>query len=269
MEQARDASLREIRDLIMALPPWGERPAMPGERPFGLLGALADWAAAGQGRPRLTLGRPRVAVFWGRWADGPDADGGPSLDDLQSGEGRLNALCQAKDTELRVYEMAVDAGSALEHRECATAMAYGMTAVEDGLDLLCLAAVGAGRAKAAAGLAAAAVGSDPLAGLAQQGGHALSALAGAVIAARMARVPVLLDGFAALAAAGVLHGINSSALDHCVLAQPAMGPDAAALQRRLGKEAVLDLGIGGEDGSAAVLVLGLLRDAVAAGDAAG
>ena len=83
------------------------------------------------------------------------------------------------------------------------------------------------------------------------------------MAARVGRVPVVLDGAAALAAAAALHAIDPAALDHCVLAQEPEAAWGRSLKRRLGKEAVLDLGIAAEDGSAALLVLGLLRGALA------
>ncbi len=79
----------------------------------------------------------------------------------------------------------------------------------------------------------------------------------------MARVPVILDGFGALAAAAALHRLDGSALDHCVLAQQAPGGAFRDLQERLGKASVIDLGVTADDGSAALLVLGLLRGALA------
>src|SRR6202035_5847234 len=45
---------------------------------------------------------------------------------------------------------------------------------------------------------------DPLELLRRLGGYELAAIAGAVLAARMGRVPVVLDGFTATAAAAVL-----------------------------------------------------------------
>ena len=269
-----DQSLAEIGALIATLPPWEDATdarVSLGEPSFGLLDGLAAWIAAGQRREIARLDRPRAAVFFGNWPAGDAGDGGVALAALQSGDARLNGLCRLHDAELRVYEMTVDGGgAALSPEACATAMAYGMTAVEDGLDLLCVSAVGAGCDRAAADLAVAVAGvadtdgtegrvGAALAALAHHGGHALSALAGALIAARMARVPVLLDGFAALAAAGVLQAGNAGALDHCVLAQQLDGTAARRLQEWLSKEAVLDLGIDGGDGCAALLVLGLLR----------
>ena len=274
MNHTQAVPLDEIRMLLDALPPWPEAAGTedaPGS--LGLLDGLAAWAAAGQGRGQVRLDRPRAALFLGNWdtgGDGGDDGGGAAqaaLDDIRAGRSPLNALCRHHDAELRVYEMAVegDAGVSLSERECATAMAYGMTVVEDGLDLLCLAAAGPGRERAAEALAAALLGSDndPLALLARHGRHALAALAGAVIAARMARVPVILDGFAALAAGAALFRLDPAALDHCALAQQLDRAAPRRLQDALGKGAVLDLAIAAEDGSAALLVLGLLRSALA------
>lgn len=276
MEDRFDPSMGEIRALIEALPPWAEgaeaapdgaAPEEPGS--LGLVDTLSNWVAAGQGRAVPRLERPRTAVFFGNWGETGAGAGHASLDAIRSGRARLNGLCRVQDAELRVYEMAFDAPAGVEgepgltQKECATAMAYGMMAVEDGLDLLCVAAAGPGLTQAAGKLAAA-VGdvSEPLSALARHGDHALSALAGALVAARMARVPVILDGAAALAAGAVLQRINADALDHCVLAQQLAGP-GRALQETLGKAAVLDLGETAEDGSAALLVLGLLRSAAA------
>lgn len=277
MTDTPDPSLAEIRSLIEGLPPWGDgrtpnsgNMAIPEAGSLGLLDGLAAWMGAGTGRFPPRLERPRAAVFLGRWRESGDAEAASMLDALRSGRARLNALCRAYDAELRVYEMAIAAGAGgLTQQQCAAAMAYGMTAVEEGLDLLCLAAPGPGASEAAARLSdslfddAGGAGGDPLAALARHGGHALGALAGAVAAARVARVPVILDGFAALAAAAALHRMNRSALDHCVLAQQAPAGGYRELQERLGKESVFDLGIAAEDGSAGLLVLGLLRGALA------
>jgi nicotinate-nucleotide--dimethylbenzimidazole phosphoribosyltransferase len=276
MNETQAAPLDEIRMLMDALPTWPDA-AETGEAEdgLGLLDGLAAWAAAGQGRNSVSLDRPRAALFLGNWEPDRDAGGDgaaqAALEDVRAGRSRLNALCRHHDAELRVYEMAVDdgagsdTGGGLSAQECATAMAYGMTVVEDGLDLLCLAAAGPGRERAAEALARALSdgNGDPLAALARHGGHALAALAGAVIAARMARVPVILDGFAALAAAAVPARLARGALDHCALAQQLDGPAPRRLQDALGKAAVLDLAIAAEDGSAALLVLGLLRSALA------
>jgi nicotinate-nucleotide--dimethylbenzimidazole phosphoribosyltransferase len=279
MADSIEPSLGEVRALIEALPPWTDGKdsgALDGA--LGLVDALAAWVAGGQGKPLPCLDRPRTAVFFGNWggdsAGGP-ADGRAALEAIRSGKSRLNGLCRAQDSELRVYEMVFDApggsdgNGGLTEKECATAMAYGMMAVEDGLDLLCVAAAGPGLTQATGELSRALLQpsgiDDPLTVLARYGDHALSALTGAIVAARMARVPTILDGAGALAAGAALQRIRDDALDHCVLAQRLDG-DGGRLQDSLGKAAVLDLGQTSENGVAALLVLGLLRDAVASLD---
>jgi nicotinate-nucleotide--dimethylbenzimidazole phosphoribosyltransferase len=56
---------------------------------------------------------------------------------------------------------------------------------------------------------------DPLAVAAALGGRELAAIAGAVLAARQRRVPVLLDGFVATSAALPLARLAPGMLDHC------------------------------------------------------
>jgi nicotinate-nucleotide--dimethylbenzimidazole phosphoribosyltransferase len=172
-------------------------------------------------------------------------------------------------------------------------MAYGMMAVEPGVDLLVLAAMGAGNDAAAAALAAClfggtlpdwlGAGADPrlaeavAAGLArhrgaagdsfdalrQVGGFELAAVAGAIMAARLARVPVVLDGFAATAAAAVVFAADPRGLDHCLVAQRAAAPGHARLLGAIGTEPLLDLGLETGDGAAGTLAVALLKAAVA------
>mgnify|MGYP003694310461 CR=1 FL=1 len=77
-----------------------------------------------------------------------------------AGGAAINQLCKAADAELRVYEMALDrptadftAEPAMSEEDCAKAMAYGMMAVEPGLDLLCLGEMGIANTTSAAALA--------------------------------------------------------------------------------------------------------------------
>src|SRR5437763_1033874 len=56
---------------------------------------------------------------------------------------------------------------------------------------------------------------DPLTLLAAVGGEEIAAIAGAIVAARRGRIPVLLDGYACTAAAAVLFAADRRATDHC------------------------------------------------------
>lgn len=189
--------------------------------------------------------------------------------------------------------------AALDERACAATMAFGMEAVAGGVDLLCLGDLGVGSSTVAAALLAALFGgggaewvgqgsgadaammvrkavavddalachgahlSDPLEALRRVGGREFAAIAGAIIAARMQKVPVLIDGLATLAAAAVLHAANPAALDHCLLASRPVEPEGARAAERLGLAPLLDLRIGHGEAVAAGFAAGTVKAAAA------
>ncbi len=188
---------------------------------------------------------------------------------------------------------------AMSEEDCALAMAYGMMTVEPGIDVVALGEMGIGNTAAAAalccglfggraadwvgpgtGIAGAALGrkvdivdaavalhraqaSDPFDMLRRLGGRELAAIAGAILAARRAHVPVVLDGYACTAAAAVLHAADPRALDHCIVAHRSAEPGHARLLDRIGKQPLLDLGMRLGEASGATLALALLKAALA------
>jgi nicotinate-nucleotide--dimethylbenzimidazole phosphoribosyltransferase len=190
-------------------------------------------------------------------------------------------------------------GPAMDEARCARAMAYGMMAAETGIDVLCLGEMGIANTTSAAALCLALFGGeagdwvgpgtgvagealerktetvrlgverhrdlsdDPLAVLAALGGEELAAIAGAIVAARMGHIPVLLDGYACTAAAAVLHRLDPAALDHCLVAHRSAEPAHGALCERLGKRPLLDLGMRLGEASGAALAVALLKAACA------
>ncbi|HXU58348.1 MAG TPA: nicotinate-nucleotide--dimethylbenzimidazole phosphoribosyltransferase [Verrucomicrobiae bacterium] len=285
-------------------------------KPPGALGRLEElshWLCLWQARHPPRLDKVRVAVFAGNHgvaARGVSAY--PAEVTVQmvanfiAGGAAVNQLCLAAGAELRVYEMDLDhptadfsAEPALSEEECAKAFAYGMMAVEPGLDLICLGEMGIANTTSAAALCCALFGgsaaewvgpgtgvvgealarkiavvdealalhrpalSDPFEVIRRLGGRELAAIAGAVIAARLAHVPVLLDGFAATTAASVLEAAMPGALDHCVVAHCSAEPGHRRLLERLGKKPLLDLGMRLGEASGAALAIPLLRGAVA------
>jgi nicotinate-nucleotide--dimethylbenzimidazole phosphoribosyltransferase len=183
----------------------------------------------------------------------------------------------------------------------ANAMAYGMMAAEPGIDVLCLGEMGIGNTTAASTLCAALFGGtgtdwagpgtgvqgealrrkiatidaalaqhralierkDPLALLAAVGGEEFAAIAGAVLAARMGRIPVLLDGFACTAAAAVLYAMDRRALAHCLVAHRSAEPGHARLLEAIGQKPLFDLGLRLGEASGAALAVPLLKAAAA------
>jgi nicotinate-nucleotide--dimethylbenzimidazole phosphoribosyltransferase len=220
------------------------------------------------------------------------------------GGAAVNQLTAMVDADLRVYEMALETptadftqGPAMDEETCARAMAYGMMAVEPGIDLLALGEMGIGNTTAAAAVCHALYGGapadwtgpgtgvsgraldakvaavadgvaanraaldDPLHVLRCLGGQELAAIAGAVLAARLARIPVLLDGYTSCAAAAVLHAVDGALLDHCRIGHRSAEPAHAALAERLGQRPLLDLDMRLGEASGAALAIGIVRAA--------
>jgi nicotinate-nucleotide--dimethylbenzimidazole phosphoribosyltransferase len=84
-------------------------------------------------------------------------------------------------------------------------------------------------------------------------------MAGAILAARSQGVPVLLDGFGAALAAGVLAAADPGAILNVMAADLAEEPAHAALLERLGLEPVLDLGLTVGEGASGAAAAAILR----------
>lgn len=106
-------------------------------------------------------------------------------------------------------------------------------------------------------------GRDPLQVLRCLGGREIAAMAGAMLAARARRIPVILDGFIACAAAAVLQKANPAALDHCIAGHVSAEFAHARLLDALGKTPLLNLGLRLGEGSGAALALGIVKAAAA------
>lgn len=173
----------------------------------------------------------------------------------------------------------------------------GFDSVPEGADLLVLGEMGIGNTTPAAAIACALHGGDPAdwtgrgtgvagsaltrkievvaAGVARHrglapleilralGGRELVALAGATVAARLRRVPVLLDGYVVTAAVAPLEAARPGALDHCQIGHVSAEPGHRRLVAALGKNPLLDFGLRLGEGSGAALAAGLVKAAVA------
>ncbi len=104
---------------------------------------------------------------------------------------------------------------------------------------------------------------DPLEVLRRLGGREIAAMAGAILAARLQRVPVVLDGYVVTAAAAVLHAIAPTALDHCIAGHVSAEGAHREVLERLGKRPLLDLGMRLGEGTGAALAMGLIKAAAA------
>ncbi|MDJ0857604.1 MAG: nicotinate-nucleotide--dimethylbenzimidazole phosphoribosyltransferase [Dinoroseobacter sp.] len=104
---------------------------------------------------------------------------------------------------------------------------------------------------------------DALDLLRRLGGRELAAMAGAIAAARTARIPVVLDGFICTAAAACLEDVRPGALDHCVAGHVSAEAGHVALLAKLGKPPLLSLDLRLGEGSGAATAIGILKAAVA------
>ncbi len=189
--------------------------------------------------------------------------------------------------------------TALDEKSCAGTMAFGMEALASEPDLLVLGEMGIGNTTAAAAIYHALYGGqaedwvgrgtgvddeglrrkadavraavarhksyldEPLQVLARLGGREIAAIAGAIIAARMRRTPVLLDGFVVCSAAAVLLALDDSALDHCLAAHVSAERAHRHALKLIGKTPLFDFGMRLGEGSGAALAVGIVKAAVA------
>jgi nicotinate-nucleotide--dimethylbenzimidazole phosphoribosyltransferase len=96
------------------------------------------------------------------------------------------------------------------------------------------------------------------------GGREIAAMAGALLAARLRRVPVLLDGFIATAAIVPLAQENFRFTEHCLAAHCSAEAGHARLLERLGLDPLLRLGLRLGEGTGAALAVPIMRAALAA-----
>ena len=189
--------------------------------------------------------------------------------------------------------------AAMDEREAAATFAYGFEALDGGVDLLAPGEMGIGNTTSAAAIYTALYGgpaarwtgrgtgvdeaglarknaaieaalalhgphlSDPLEIMRRLGGREIAAMMGAIIAARLNRVPVVLDGYVVCAAAAILHAITPEAIAHCVAGHVSAEGAHRDVLTRLGKEPLLDLGMRLGEGSGAALAIGLIKTALA------
>ena len=192
------------------------------------------------------------------------------------------------------------AGPAMTEAETLDAMNRGAAAVDPQADILTLGEMGIGNSTISAALCAALFGGEvadwvgrgtgsddaglrrkadaiarglarhpdrpPLETLAALGGREQAAICGAVLAARAARIPVILDGFICTAAVAPLFAADPRLLDHCLVGHVSREPGHAKLLSAMGKTAILDLDMRLGEGTGAALALGIVRAALACHD---
>ena len=187
---------------------------------------------------------------------------------------------------------------AMDDRMCAATVAYGMEAIAGKPDCLAIGEMGIGNTTVAAAIFAALYGgtgadwvgrgtgvddaglarkadavdralafhrdelTDPLAILARLGGREVAAMLGALVAARHQKIPVIVDGFVATAAAAIADAVNPEAIDHCIFGHASAESAHARALEQLGVTPLLDLGMRLGEGSGAALGMVLAKTAL-------
>lgn len=224
------------------------------------------------------------------------AAGGAAINQLA-----INAGATLKVVPLSLDRATADftQAAAMDEASFLEAVCEGFGAVDADLDLLCLGEMGIGNTTSAAALAAALLGgdgamwvgrgtgvdeaglgrkaqavdaalafhgtalADPLQALARVGGRELAAMFGAALAARLNRIPVLMDGFVCTAALAVLARAAKDGLAHVVAAHCSAEMAHPRLLDSLAMRPVLDLGMRLGEGSGAAVAVSILRAALA------
>lgn len=187
---------------------------------------------------------------------------------------------------------------AMDERTCAATIAYGMEAIAGDVDLLCIGEMGIGNTTVAAAVYAGLYGGTgadwvgrgtgvddaglkrkadavdrallrhagrldtPFDVLANLGGREIAAMVGAIIATRHQKVPVIVDGFVATAAAAVAHAVAPGSVDHCLFAHVSAESGHAKALQSMGKSGLLDLGMRLGEGTGAALAAVLCKTAL-------
>jgi nicotinate-nucleotide--dimethylbenzimidazole phosphoribosyltransferase len=102
---------------------------------------------------------------------------------------------------------------------------------------------------------------DPLDVLAKVGGCEIGGLAGAILGAVAQRIPVVLDGFIAGAAALIAVGLHPLVKDYCIAAHESAEPGHKAVLRSLGMTPLLRLEMRLGEGTGAVIGMSLAEAA--------
>lgn len=226
------------------------------------------------------------------------------VEEVQARSGPVAKACGRAELGLKVFELALELPvedfsvvATMAETDCAATIAYGMEATTDGCDLLVVHGIAAGGQASTTAMTAALLGEDnslteqrsprevdvvdkavathkshfqsPLEMLRRLGGREAAAIAGAIVAARLQRVPVVLDGSQAVCIALLLEGLRQGIADHCMVSCHDMHPDSARLCKALDRPVLLSGRYGYHDGTSGALAASLVKDVMAVLDGTG
>ncbi|NES12378.1 MULTISPECIES: bifunctional adenosylcobinamide kinase/adenosylcobinamide-phosphate guanylyltransferase [Micromonospora] len=284
---------------------------------LGVLERVVGFAGATQGTPTpAPWGSVRVLLLHGDHAGGASAGAVPGESlrrarQARTGKGALARLAAENGASLQVVEApasaAIEDGPALTAEQVESALRYGWRLAEQaadaGVQLLVLAACGAGTEAAAAAVLAATAGAEPPAVLgrvltehgqyddaawmvrcaavrdalhrtrrsprdakdilAELGGGDVAVATGLLLGATARRLPVLLDGPVGVAAGMVSRDLAGQARHWCLLPDHGGQPAVRLAADVLGLTPLVDLRLDLGEGATALATLPLLRSALA------
>lgn len=320
VEKQISSNFAEIRNIILNCPTGDNRMRIKAKqhwnslvKPIGSLGYLetaiehlAMWQHSG---PHIL--RPRIVVFAGNHGISkkgvsayPASVTESMIRVIQARKSAITAIAELASCDLRLYDLQLDKPvndcsemQAMTEAEASNAICYGMTSVEEGVDILACGEIGIGNTTSASALSAlhnldtpverwvgkgTGIGKEQLEhkisivkkivdlhkgktgleAIAAVGGREMAAIAGAIIAARIAKCVVILDGFTVTSVALALQKENYKITQHCLAGHLSSESGHRHLLKKLKLKPLLQLRLRLGEGTGATLAISLLRSAL-------
>ncbi|MFC4349703.1 nicotinate-nucleotide--dimethylbenzimidazole phosphoribosyltransferase [Kordiimonas lipolytica] len=260
------------------------------------LAELAAWAASWQGSSNPSIAESHICVLASSYEGQDTSSVTDYIEATSKGAAAVNLLCVEKGIGLRAIQLAPEmphpSDGDWSEQDCMAAVAFGMEATAAGGNILGLTDMAPGNAERAVAIILAVKGlqsddtllaavdkdfannvkvllarvqgaeGDPLEVMRRLGGREIAAAVGALVAARSRRLPVLTDGWAAIAATVVLDALVDGATGH-VLPAASDNPMQALAWHLIGKTPIVGLEIGGGPGCGIAIGVSVLGAACA------
>ena len=267
--------------------------------PSGRLGGIYAWLAGWQAAKQPKSAEAHICLFAASHEKGASSEKlKVVLEQASQGQSAVNALCKSQGLGLRVLEMALDlpvnspvSGAINTERDAMAAIAFGMESTASGGDIIALGDIAYGNEANSLAILSALLGDSPqhwaghkmpteildhadeclkahpdaandgLQALCAFGGREVAAMIGGIIAARSQRIPIVLDGWSALAAATILKSLKNDSIDHCLAASSSSSAQAKAWET-IGLLPMLNLEMDMGQGCGAALAIGVIKSSV-------
>jgi nicotinate-nucleotide--dimethylbenzimidazole phosphoribosyltransferase len=245
----------EIKTLISSM----EHPSCSARDSFADMDQISRikyWLNFAADRQVYDIKRPRLSIYAAShgFAKQDEAQHGYFKDmvsKLLAGDHAVNEVINLASADLRLYDLNMDEptsdlrkGDAMDDQALLNSLSYGLMTVEPENDLVSIAAIGAGSEQVGRAMChnfMPFIDSKLKIDLSEfdldsffttlkaNSGYEVNAIVGAILATRLAGVPVILEGYAAIASALLLDAINPDTHWHCAIA-PSLDEHDTALR---------------------------------------